>query len=42
MIYKNLSTFLNNQIPLEQEWKLPIPNELLKVKEDNFVLNKFV
>ena len=31
-----------NQIPLDQEWKLPILHELLKVKEDNFVINNFV
>ena len=31
-----------NHIPLDQEWKLPILHELLKVKEDNFVLNNFV
>jgi len=30
-----------NHIPLDQEWKLPILHELLKVKEDNFVLNNF-
>jgi len=30
-----------NQIPLDQEWKLPILHELLKVKEENFVLNNF-
>ena len=30
-----------NHIPLDQEWKLSILRELLKVKEDNFVLNKF-
>jgi len=30
-----------NQIPLDQEWKLPILYELLKVKDDNFVLNNF-
>ena len=30
-----------NHIPLDQEWKLPILRELLKVKEDNFVLNNF-
>ena len=31
----------NNQIPLDQEWKLPILHELLKVNDDNFVLNNF-
>ena len=31
-----------NHIPLDQEWKLPILHELLKVKEDNFVLKNFV
>ena len=31
-----------NHIPLDQEWKLHILHELLKVKEDNFVLNNFV
>ena len=30
-----------NHIPLNQEWKLPILHELLKVKEANFVLNNF-
>ena len=30
-----------NHIPLDQEWKLTILHELLKVKEDNFVLNNF-
>ena len=30
-----------NHIPLHQEWKLPIFHELLKVREDNFVLNSF-
>ena len=25
-----------NHIPLDQEWKLPILRDLLKVKEDNF------
>ena len=30
-----------NHIPLDQEWKLLILHELLKVKEDNFVLNNF-
>ena len=25
-----------NRIPFDQEWKLPILHELLKVKEDNF------
>ena len=30
-----------NRIPFDQEWKLPILHELLKVKEDNFVLNNF-
>ena len=30
-----------NHIPLDQEWKSPIPHELLKVEEDNFVLNNF-
>ena len=31
-----------NHIPLDQEWKLPILHELLKDKEDNFILNNFV
>ena len=31
-----------NQTPLDQEWKLPILHELLKVKHDNFILNNFV
>ena len=31
-----------NHIPLDQEWKLSILHELLKVKEDNFVINNFV
>ena len=30
-----------NYIPLDQEWKLTILHELLKLKEDNFVLNNF-
>ena len=30
-----------DQIPVDQEWKLPILHELLKVEEDNFVLNTF-
>ena len=30
-----------NQIPLDQELKLLILHELLKVKDDNFVLNNF-
>ena len=30
-----------DQIPVDQEWKLPILHELLKVKEDNFILNTF-
>ena len=30
-----------NHIPLDQEWKLSILHELLKAKEDNFVLNNF-
>ena len=33
---------INNQIPSDQEWKLPILHELLKVKDDNFVLNNIV
>ena len=45
---RNLNKFcvkqhmIYNHIPLDQEWKLPILRELLKVKEDNFVLNNFV
>ena len=45
---RNLNKFcvkqnmIYNHIPLDQEWKLPILHELLKVKEDNFVLNNFV
>ena len=31
-----------NQIPSDQEWILPILCELLKVKNDNFVINNFV
>ena len=31
-----------NQIPLDQEWILSILHELLKVKDDNFVLNYLV
>ena len=31
-----------NHIPLDQEWKLPMLHELLKVKDDDFVLNNFV
>jgi len=31
-----------NQIPLDQEWKLPILHEFLKVHDDYFVLNNFV
>ena len=31
-----------NQIPLDQEWMLPILHELLKVKDDIFVLNYLV
>jgi len=31
-----------SQIPLDQEWKLPILHELLKVKGDICVLNNFV
>ena len=44
---RNLNKFcvkqnmIYNHIPLDQEWKLPILHELLKVKEDNFVLNNF-
>ena len=44
---RNLNKFCVNQnmkynhIPLDQEWKLPILHDLLKVKEDNFVLNNF-
>ena len=30
-----------DQIPVDQEWKLPILHELLKVEEDNFILNTF-
>ena len=30
-----------DQIPVDQEWKLPILHDLLKVEEDNFVLNTF-
>ena len=45
---RNLNKFrvkqnmIYNHIPLDQDWKLPILHELLKVKEDNFVLNNFV
>ena len=44
---RNLSKFCVKQnmtyihIPLDQEWKLSILHELLKAKEDNFVLNNF-
>jgi len=44
---RNLNKFcvkqnmINKHIPLDQEWKLLILHELLKVKEDNFVLNNF-
>jgi len=44
---RNLNKFcvkqnmMYNHIPLDQERKLPILHELLKVKEDNFVLNNF-
>jgi len=44
---RNLNKFcvkqnmIYNHIPLDQEWKLSILHELLKVKEDNFVLNNF-
>jgi len=44
---RNLNKFclkqnmIYNHISLDQEWKLPILHELLKVKEDNFVLNNF-
>ena len=31
-----------NQIPLDQEWILSILHELLKVKDDIFVLNYLV
>ena len=31
-----------NYITLGQEWILPILHELLKVKDDNFVLNNLV
>ena len=31
-----------NQIPSDQEWKLPIHHELLKAEDDNFVLNNSV
>ena len=34
MIYK--------KILLDQEWKLPILHELLKIKDDSFVLNNFL
>ena len=30
-----------NYIPLDQEWKLPMLHELLKVKDANFILNYF-
>ncbi len=36
------TNMIYNHIPLDQEWKIPILHELLKVKEDNFVLNNFV
>ena len=45
--FRNLNKFcvkqnmIYNHIPLDQEWKLPILHKLLKVKEDNFVLNNF-
>ena len=44
---RNLNKFcvklnmIYNHIPFDQEWKLPILQDLHKVKEDNFVLNNF-
>ena len=31
----------STNVDVDQEWKLPILHELLKVKEVNFVLNNF-
>ena len=31
----------STDVDVDQEWKLPILHELLKVREDNFVLNNF-